>query len=222
MSDDIRLLADLRRPVFLLNSRLGPFAAASKGSGCSPSPPEAPLVPKLRGDFAEFLLHGSPVHLRLFASPTCVGLRYGSGLAPPVAFPGGPSAGSFDPKTSLPERSRIAPTTPDGHPSGRPLHLPRHDRSADAAPELRTLRLIPFDYASRPRLRIRLTPRGLALRGKPWACGAGGSRPRCRYSCQHSRFCHLHRASRRGFHGLQNALLPLPLCRGSPQLRRCT
>jgi hypothetical protein len=39
--------------------------------------PEAPLLPKLRGHFAEFLLHGSLAHLRLLASPTCVGLRYG-------------------------------------------------------------------------------------------------------------------------------------------------
>jgi hypothetical protein len=39
--------------------------------------PEAPLLPKLRGHFAEFLLHGSLEHLRLLASPTCVGFRYG-------------------------------------------------------------------------------------------------------------------------------------------------
>src|SRR5690606_22698178 len=37
----------------------------------------APLLPKLRGQIAEFLLHGSLEHLRLLASPTCVGLRYG-------------------------------------------------------------------------------------------------------------------------------------------------
>ena len=38
---------------------------------------QAPLLPKLRGHFAEFLLHRSLEHLRLLASPTCVGLRYG-------------------------------------------------------------------------------------------------------------------------------------------------
>jgi hypothetical protein len=37
----------------------------------------APLIPKLRGHFAEFLLRKSLEHLRLLASPTCVGLRYG-------------------------------------------------------------------------------------------------------------------------------------------------
>ena len=37
----------------------------------------APLLPKLRGRFAEFLNKGSPVRLRILSSPTCVGLRYG-------------------------------------------------------------------------------------------------------------------------------------------------
>ena len=37
----------------------------------------APLLPKLRGRFAEFLNKGSPVRLRIFFSSTCVGLRYG-------------------------------------------------------------------------------------------------------------------------------------------------
>ena len=37
----------------------------------------APLLPKLRGHFAEFLNKGSPVRLRILSSPTCVGFRYG-------------------------------------------------------------------------------------------------------------------------------------------------
>ena len=37
----------------------------------------APLLPKLRGQFAEFLNKDSPVRLRIFFSSTCVGLRYG-------------------------------------------------------------------------------------------------------------------------------------------------
>ena len=37
----------------------------------------APLIPKLRGQFAEFLNEGSHSRLRIFSSPTCVGLRYG-------------------------------------------------------------------------------------------------------------------------------------------------
>jgi len=38
---------------------------------------EAHLLPKLRCHFAEFLNQGSLKRLRIFSSPTCVGLRYG-------------------------------------------------------------------------------------------------------------------------------------------------
>ena len=44
---------------------------------------EASLLPKLRDHYAEFLDHVSLVHLRLLASPTCVGLRYGHQLNSP-------------------------------------------------------------------------------------------------------------------------------------------
>ena len=54
--------------MFLLNSCLSLFSAASL---------EAPLLPKLRGHFAEFLNNASPVGLRILSSSTCVGLRYG-------------------------------------------------------------------------------------------------------------------------------------------------
>ena len=37
----------------------------------------APLLPKLRGHFAEFLDNASSVGLRILSSSTCVGLRYG-------------------------------------------------------------------------------------------------------------------------------------------------
>ena len=38
---------------------------------------EAPLIPKLRGQFAEVLNYPSPVGLRILFLSTCVGLRYG-------------------------------------------------------------------------------------------------------------------------------------------------
>ena len=38
---------------------------------------EAPLLPKLRGQYAEFLNNPSPAGLRILSSSTCVGLRYG-------------------------------------------------------------------------------------------------------------------------------------------------
>jgi len=68
----LRLTAS-QRPVFLLNSRLGLFTAALSGL----HPNRAPLLPKLRGHFAEFLNESSLDHLRILSSPTCVGLRYG-------------------------------------------------------------------------------------------------------------------------------------------------
>jgi hypothetical protein len=79
----------LQTPVFLLNSRLGRFSATSSGSGREALHlPEAPLLPKLRGHFAEFLLHSSLEHLRLLASPTCVRFRYGHiPHSPPRLFP---------------------------------------------------------------------------------------------------------------------------------------
>ena len=57
--------------MFLLNSCLGQFSAA-----CF----QAPLLPKLRGHFAEFLNNASSVGLRILSSSTCVGLRYGYGI----------------------------------------------------------------------------------------------------------------------------------------------
>ena len=57
--------------MFLLNSCLSLFSAA-----CF----QAPLLPKLRGHFAEFLNNASPAGLRILSSSTCVGLRYGYGI----------------------------------------------------------------------------------------------------------------------------------------------
>jgi len=64
--------------VFVVNSRLGLFSATSFCfSRFMPTQLEAPLLPKLRGHFAEFLNESCPAHLRILSSPTCVGLRYG-------------------------------------------------------------------------------------------------------------------------------------------------
>ena len=41
---------------------------------------QAPLLPKLRGHFAEFLGNTSSAGLRILSSSTCVGLRYGYGI----------------------------------------------------------------------------------------------------------------------------------------------
>ena len=73
---------------------------------------------------------------------------------------------------------------------------------------LRNVDLIPIAYGCRPRLRGRLTLRGLTLRRNPWTFGGHVSHMPCRYSCQHSHFRYLHRGSRHGFTGLRNAPLP--------------
>lgn len=59
------------------------------------------------------------------------------------------------------------------------------------------IKLVPIDYGSRPRLRGRLTLRGLTLRRNPWTFGDSVSRTVCRYSCQHSHFRYLQRGSPR-------------------------
>ena len=53
------------------------------------------------------------------------------------------------------------------------------------------INLFSIDYASRPRLRHRLTLRRLALRRNPWVFGVRVFHPHYRYSCQHSHFRYL-------------------------------
>ena len=65
-------------PVFLINSRFPLFSATPQRL----TPQEcahrrAPLLPKLRGHFAEFLNHSSPARLSIFYLTTCVGYGYG-------------------------------------------------------------------------------------------------------------------------------------------------
>jgi hypothetical protein len=76
----------------------------------------ASLLPKLRDHYAEFLDHVSLVHLRLLASPTCVGLRYGRpNVSPAQLFSRVDSKGLGSSRgTSLAFPSRLAPTRLDG------------------------------------------------------------------------------------------------------------
>jgi hypothetical protein len=70
---------------------------------------------------------------------------------------------------------------------------------------------VPIDYGFRPRLRGRLTLRGLTLRRNPWTFGESVSHTLYRYSCQHSHFRYLQDPSRDPFNGLRNAPLPRAL-----------
>ena len=64
--------------MFLVNSRLGLVSAAASGFDREDlHPTAAPLLPKLRGQFAEFLNQGSLDRLGILYLPTCVGLGYG-------------------------------------------------------------------------------------------------------------------------------------------------
>ena len=82
----------------------------------------------------------------------------------------------------------------------------------------RNINLFPIDYVFRPRLRSRLTLRGLALRRNPWIFGESVSHTFCRYSCQHSHFRYLHLPSRCRLHRLTERFATTQLTL-HPQLR---
>ena len=72
----------------------------------------------------------------------------------------------------------------------------------------RNINLVPIGYGFRPRLRGRLTLRGITLRRNPWIFGDSVSRTINRYSCQNSHFRYLHHTSQCNFNSLRNAPLP--------------
>ena len=158
----MRRLAALQSPVFLVNSRLGLVSAAPLMGG-------APLLPKLRGCFAEFLGRGCPVRLGMLCRPTCVGLRYGRAPVFSARAFLGPPAGTGSPK-GFPGlaagRGRPEPRRPLG---GR--------RARASGARCRNVYLPPFGCAWRPPLRTRLTLGGRAFPRKPRAFGGGGSHP---------------------------------------------
>ena len=139
-----------------------------------------PLLPKLRGQFAEFLQHHSLKRLGILYQSTCVGFGYG--LYARVI--------SWDTFTALTTSIRQEQFTASVT-SSRPWNINQ----------------VPIDYACRPHLRDRLTLRGLTLRRNPWTYGDSVSRTVCRYSCQHSHFRYLQHGSRHTFTGLRNAPL---------------
>ena len=152
--------------MFLLNSCLGLFSAA-----CF----QAPLLPKLRGHFAEFLDNASPVGLRILSSPTCVGLRYGyvqndSGFSwqwlrelPTLTV--SPSARTFHRGICLPISPRLGPVS-----SFPALTLPLRPHSS-VCTQYWNINQLSIDYASRPRLRSRLPQSRSALLWNPWIFG---------------------------------------------------
>ena len=143
---------------------------------------QAPLLPKLRGHFAEFLDNASPAGLGILSLSACVGLRYGY-MAGYSGFSWRPLRllryfGSLRLTLLAPARyfPRAASRACTGFPSPG-------QTSGDASPlssaamQYRILHLLSIGYALRPRLRSRL-PRGRsALPRKPWTSGLGDSHP---------------------------------------------
>src|SRR5918996_4525647 len=90
------------------------------------SPERTSLLPKLRDQYAEFLDHVSLVHLRLLASPTCVGFRYGRPTDSPHKLFLAADSIRLEVARRLPLafNSRLAPTVLDGHPQSRSDFVP--------------------------------------------------------------------------------------------------
>ena len=152
--------------MFLVNSRLALVSAASSGSGREAlHPTEAPLLPKLRGQFAEFLDQSSPDRLRILYVPTCVGLGYGHRVSSLEAFLG--SVGSVtSPETA---RHRVSGLMPDGFTYRAPYTL----TPGQPSPGLTYPPASPLRYPS-PNGSVR--PEGQPLSNSDWVGrGHGGT-----------------------------------------------
>ena len=135
----------------------------------------APLFPKLRGHFAEFLNNASPVGLRILSSSTCVGLRYGllirySGFSRHTDS--APSLLLFAP---LHVFALSGDLVPDSYLAWTGISSPAAlirmcPRSSDIK-RCRNLNRLSISYAFLPHLRSRLSRRRSALRRKPWIFG---------------------------------------------------
>ena len=149
--------------MFLINSRSHLFSETDSRSRClSSHGTTAHLLPKLRCQFAEFLLPSSLKRLSIFSSPTSVGLRYGPTELELRGFSWKhiqslrSKKSSMlclgDPLTDLPvnllhaqtgtSNTRMIFNTPS------PLRIQRRSRN---------INLVPISYASQPHLRGRLT-----------------------------------------------------------------
>ena len=107
----------------------------------------------------------------------------------------------------LPRRSpyRLRPPNPNG---GWSSLLRPPIASLSLPGWYRNVRLFSIAYASRPRLRVRLTLSGLTFLRKPWVFGERVSRPFSRYSFRHNHFCVVDPILRLSFVLQQNAPLP--------------
>ena len=136
-----------------------------------------PLLPKLRGDFAEFLSESCLAHLSIFYQPTCGGLRYGYLIISraKIFLAVWNQLLRIRRSTSL----RLTLTIVRIFLHNLATRLNSHFRStaslSSCVPPLLitnnrqygNINPLSIAYAFRPQLRFRLTPRGRACRGKP-------------------------------------------------------
>ena len=133
----------MQRPVFLVNSRLSLVSATSLSSNSIVFTREAPLLPKLRGQLAEFLNESYPAHLSLLSQPTCVGFGYEHRESSLEAFldsrasmasvPHGTSPSGLGSALRFSLQSTPTPLARDFHHPGPPSFL-RHPFSINGLP----------------------------------------------------------------------------------------
>ena len=162
----------------MVNSRLGLFTATlSRSTSKSLHVTRVPLLPKLRGDFAEFLSESCLALLRIFFLPTCGGLRYGliilsyAKIFLAIWIQHLQVRRLSTSRLTLTSWWIFLPTLA--------TRLYSHFQStaclSSCVPPLlitinckyRNINRLSIAYAFQPELRVRLTPRGRACRGKP-------------------------------------------------------
>jgi hypothetical protein len=165
---------------------LGPFHCGPLGLELARSfhPTEAPLLPKVRGHFAEFLNEGSSDRLGILYLPTCVGFGTGTSNLPRRfsrrhGFKDFTPCGGSASRLRLDDRRIFLSVALRGYPrttvAWDPLAYPVPPSVIAVGTWYRNINLLSIAYAFRPRLRSRLTLSRLALLRNPWAFGGGVS-----------------------------------------------
>ena len=163
--------------MFLLNSRTGLFIATARSSGSkSLHQKRHPLFRSYGANLPSSLTLVSLAHLRLLASPTCVGFGTDTLSSSFRSFSRQCSHSEFS-SGKPPDTLRLSGCMCHGFAYDTPYGI-RPTNSAVGSPGLlrpsitlirwyRNINLLSIDYAFRPRLRIRLTPGGRTFPGKP-------------------------------------------------------
>ena len=177
MSLHIHPLTSWHRAVFLLNSRTGLFVATAEGSGSeSLHRQRHPLFRSYGANLPSSLTLVSLAHLRLLASPTCVGFGTDTLSSSFRSFSRQRSHSEFS-KDKSSNTLRLSGLMCHGFAYDTPYRL-RPTLSIVGSPDFlrpsitptrwyRNINLSSIDYAFRPRLRFRLTPGGRTFPGNP-------------------------------------------------------